>query len=83
MKSPVATTQRGLRRRYLHADESVSGAKGKLAVYFDFYNRPWPHTALNRQTPDTAYFTKATAFRGPLKPQSRILNTYLTAWSHF
>jgi putative transposase len=43
---------------YLHAYVTVSEAKAKLAVYLDFYNRHRPHTALDRQTPDTAYFNR-------------------------
>jgi putative transposase len=41
---------------YLHAYESPTHAKQRLARYFEFYNQRRPHTALDRQTPDTAYF---------------------------
>lgn len=41
---------------YLHAYASVSEARAKLTTYIEFYNRRRPHSALDRQTPDTAYF---------------------------
>ena len=41
---------------YLHAYDSVSEAKKQLAGYFEFYNAPRPHSSLDGQTPDTAYF---------------------------
>ncbi len=41
---------------YLHAYDSVSQAKARLARYFDFYNQRRPHTALDRSTPDQVYF---------------------------
>lgn len=42
---------------YLRAYASVGQAKASLGRYFDFYNRKRPHTALDRRTPDQAYFT--------------------------
>jgi len=41
---------------YLHAYDSVSDARAKLAVYIDFYNRRRPHSSIDRRTPDDAYF---------------------------
>lgn len=41
---------------HLHAYETVSQAKASLASYFRFYNERRPHSALDRQTPDEAYF---------------------------
>jgi putative transposase len=41
---------------YLHAYESVSHAKASLARYFHFYNERRPQPALDRHTPDEAYF---------------------------
>jgi len=43
---------------YLHAYATVSEAKSKLAAYIDFYNSRRPHTALDRRTPDAAYFNQ-------------------------
>ena len=43
---------------YLHAYATVSEARTKLTAYIDFYNRRRPHSAIDRQTPDTAYFTR-------------------------
>jgi len=42
---------------YLHAYETVSEARAKLATYLEFYNRRRPHTALDRRTPDDMYFS--------------------------
>ena len=36
----------------------ASEARTKLTAYIDFYNRRRPHSAIDRQTPDTAYFTR-------------------------
>ena len=41
---------------YLHAYDSVSEARIKLATYLDFYNRRRPHTALDGRRPDDVYF---------------------------
>ena len=41
---------------YLHAYESVSEARMKLATYLEFYNQRRPHSRIDRRTPDDAYF---------------------------
>ena len=41
---------------YLHAYDSTSDARTKIAVYIDFYNRRRPHSSLDRNTPDDVYF---------------------------
>ncbi len=41
---------------YLHAYDSVSEARAKLATYLEFYNHRRPHTALDGHTPDDGYF---------------------------
>jgi putative transposase len=43
---------------YLHAYDTVSAAKESLTRYVAFYNTRRPHTALDRQTPDAAYFNR-------------------------
>lgn len=43
---------------YLHAYETVSEARTKIATYLDFYNSRRPHSALARRTPDEAYFNR-------------------------
>jgi putative transposase len=42
---------------YLHAYESVTEARTKIATYFEFYNRRRPHASLDRRTPDDVYFS--------------------------
>jgi putative transposase len=41
---------------YLHAYDTVSEARTKIAAYLDFYNRRRPHSSLDRRTPDDVYF---------------------------
>jgi putative transposase len=41
---------------YLRAYASVADARASLGRYLDFYNRHRPHSSLDRQTPDEAYF---------------------------
>jgi putative transposase len=42
---------------YLKAYDTVAEARNSLASYFGFYNSRRPHSSLDRQTPDQAYFT--------------------------
>lgn len=41
---------------YLHAYDSASAAKAAIGTYIEFYNSQRPHSALDGQTPDAAYF---------------------------
>jgi putative transposase len=41
---------------YLKAYQSVSEARDSIGCYIQFYNTLRPHSALDRQTPDEAYF---------------------------
>ena len=41
---------------YLRAYEDVPEARQSIGRYLDFYNSRRPHTALDRRTPDQAYF---------------------------
>src|ERR1035441_9988655 len=41
---------------YLHAYDSVGVARASIGRYLDFFNRRRPHSSLDRQTPDEAYF---------------------------
>lgn len=41
---------------YLRVYESVSEARASIGRYLDFYNRRRPHSGLDRQTQDQAYF---------------------------
>ena len=43
---------------YLHAYDTVSEARGSLGRYIDFYNSRRPHSSLDRQPPDRAYFNR-------------------------
>ena len=41
---------------YLHAYKTVSEARAGIGRYLTFYNTRRPHSSLDRQTPDQAYF---------------------------
>jgi putative transposase len=43
---------------YLRAYATVSDARSSITRYFGFYNSRRPHSSLDRQTPDTAYFNR-------------------------
>ena len=42
---------------YLHAYDTVSGARIGLERYFEFYNTRRPHSRLDQKTPDEVCFT--------------------------
>jgi len=41
---------------YLKAYESVAEARSSISCYMNFYNGRRPHSALDRRTPDQAYY---------------------------
>jgi putative transposase len=41
---------------YLKAYESVAEARSSIGCYLEFYNTRRPHSALDRRTPDQAYY---------------------------
>jgi putative transposase len=43
---------------YLRAYDTVSEARASIGRYLGFYNSKRPHSSLDRQTPDQAYFTQ-------------------------
>ena len=43
---------------YLHAYDTVADSRSGIEKYFDLYNRRRPHSSLNRQTPDQAYYSE-------------------------
>ena len=43
---------------YLRAYDTVSDARGSLGRYITFYNSRRPHSSLDRQPPDRAYFNR-------------------------
>ena len=43
---------------YLRAYDTVSEARASIGRYFAFYNGRRPHSSLDRQTPDQAYFNR-------------------------
>ncbi|SCX35651.1 putative transposase OrfB [Agrobacterium rosae] len=45
---------------YLHAYKTVSEARVGIIRYLSFYNSRRPHSSLDRETPDQAYFNALT-----------------------
>jgi putative transposase len=43
---------------YLRAYDTVAEARASIGRYLSFYNARRPHSSLDRQTPDQAYFTR-------------------------
>jgi hypothetical protein len=43
---------------YLRAYDTVSEARTSIGSYLGFYNSGRPHSSLDRQTPDQAYFNR-------------------------
>jgi putative transposase len=43
---------------YLRAYDTVSEARASIGRYLTFYNSRRPHSSLDRQTPDQAYFKR-------------------------
>ena len=43
---------------YLRAYDTVADARNSIGRYLSFYNSRRPHSSLDRQTPDQAYFTR-------------------------
>ena len=41
---------------YLHAYDNVMEARRRISSYLNFYNQRRPHSSLDGQTPDAAYF---------------------------
>ena len=44
---------------YLKAYDSVADARQSLEKYFTFYNQKRRHQSLDRQTPDSVYYSQA------------------------
>ena len=43
---------------YLEAYDTVADARAAIGRYLNFYNTRRPHSSLDRQAPDQAYFTQ-------------------------
>ena len=43
---------------YLRAYDTAAEARASISRYLSFYNTRRPHSSLDRQTPDQAYFTR-------------------------
>jgi putative transposase len=48
---------------YLHAYDSVSDARHRLARFIEFYNARRPHSALGAMTSDEFYFASLLAIQ--------------------
>ena len=47
---------------YLRAYDTVSDARASIGRYLGLYNSRRPHSSLDRQTPDQAYFIRLPQF---------------------
>jgi putative transposase len=56
----------------LHAYDTVSDAKAGLARHIDFYNRRWPHRALDGMVPDAVYCDSLPSSAGRLSPRAAL-----------
>jgi putative transposase len=55
---------------YLKAYESVAEARSSIGHYLEFYNGRRPHSALDRRTPDQAYYASLPPLRGGVTARS-------------
>jgi putative transposase len=53
---------------YLHEITNGFQVKRIIDDWIGFYNSERPHTALDKNTPDTAHFTRAEIRKAALKP---------------
>ena len=54
---------------YLKAYESVAEARSSIGRYLKFYNGRRPHSALDRRTPDQAYYASLPPLHGSIRAQ--------------
>ena len=54
---------------YLKAYESVAEARSSIGRYLEFYNGRRPHSALDRRTPDQAYYASLPPLHGSIRAQ--------------
>jgi putative transposase len=57
---------------YLKAYESVAEARSSIGRYLEFYNARRPHSALDRRTPDQAYYASLPPLRGSKTRAARV-----------
>ena len=55
---------------YIRAYDSVAEARSSIGRYLEFYNGRRPHSALDRRTPDQAYYELAAPLRGSINARS-------------